>query len=175
MQINVSQLLKASIGSTRHYKANELVNVTDDNNENIVQGDVRLTRTDRGILAKGILQISVEATCSRCLSVYSRPLALNIEEEYFPTVDVISGASLHLPDDPGYFTIDENHVLDLSEAMRQYELLNIPMKPLCYEDCAGLCPYCGHNFNHGPCGCLSQDTDPRWTKLTELTSASNNY
>lgn len=171
MQISVSQLLKASIGTTRHYKANENVNITDDNNKRTVHGEVELTRTNRGILAKGTLQIAVEATCSRCLSIFSRPLTLNIEEEYFPTIDVISGALLNVPDEPGCFTIDEHHVLDLSEAIRQYELITLPMKPLCRQDCAWLCPHCGHNLNQGPCNCLPRDADPRWNKLNELTSA----
>jgi len=45
-------------------------------------------RTDRSILVKGTLHTEVEVTCSRCLSLFSCPLALNIEEEYFPTADV---------------------------------------------------------------------------------------
>lgn len=173
MQINVSQLLKASIGTTRHYEVNETVDVNDDNNNRTVQGEVTLTRTDRGILARGTLETEVEVACSRCLSLFGCPLALNIEEVYFPTIDVVSGAPLPLPDEPGCFTIDERHVLDLTEAIRQYELLAIPMKPLCREDCAGLCPYCGHNLNQGPCGCLRREVDPRWAKLYKLASASD--
>ena len=164
MQINVSQQLKEAIGSVRNYEISEIADIA--GNKSVVQGEVRLTRTDRGILAKGILQTEVEATCSRCLSLFGCPLALNIEEEYFPTVDVVSGASLPLPDEVGYFTIDEHHVPDLTEAVRQYALLAVPMKPLCREDCAGLCPNCGHNLNQGPCNCLPQEADPRWAKLT---------
>ena len=125
-------------------------------------------RTDRGILAKGTLHTEIEATCSRCLSSFSCPLALNIEEEYFPTVDVVSGARLAVPDEPGCFTIDEHHTLDLTEAICQYAILAIPMKPLCREDCAGLCPSCGHNLNHGPCDCPPQEMDPRWSELSKL-------
>jgi uncharacterized protein len=46
-------------------------------------------------------------------------------------------------DEPGAFTIDRNNILDLEEAVRQYSTLAIPMKPLCREDCPGLCPVCG--------------------------------
>jgi uncharacterized protein len=157
MQLNVSQLLKSSIGSTRNYDLSDTVDIT--GGGSMVEGKVRLTRTDRGILVKGMLHTGVEVTCSRCLSLFSCPLALNIEEEYFPTTDIINGTSLPLPDEPGCFTIDEHHVLDLTEAIRQYALLATPMKPLCDEDCAGLCPYCGHNLNQGACNCLNQSSE----------------
>jgi uncharacterized protein len=168
MQINVAQQLRAPIGSIRHHEVNQIIDVTGDGNGSLVQGKVRLMRTDRSILVKGVLDTEVELTCSRCLSLFSCPLTLNIEEEYFPTTDVVTGASLPLPEEPGCFTIDEQHVLDLTEAVRQYALLAIPMKPLCREDCAGLCPNCGHNLNRGPCGCPPQGADPRWSELSKL-------
>ncbi len=171
MRINVSQQLKASIGSTRKYEVSEFVNVA--GGKSMVQGEVGLMRTDRSILAKGTLHTEVEVICSRCLSLFSCPLTLNIEEEYFPIADVVSGASLPLPEEPGCFTIDEHHVIDLTEAIRQCALLAIPMKPLCRGDCAGLCPSCGHNLNQGSCGCSPQETDPRWSALSKLTLASD--
>ena len=166
MSINVSQQLKGPIGSVRNYELSEVVDIA--GGGSLVQGELRLMRTDRGILAKGTLHTEVEVICSRCLSLFSCPLALNIEEEYFPTVDVVSGAWLPVPDEPGCFTIDEHHILDLTEAICQYALLAIPMKPLCGEDCAGLCPNCGHNLNYGPCDCPSQGMDPRWSELSKL-------
>ncbi len=169
MRINVSQQLKASIGSIRKCEVSEIVDVA--NGKSMVQGEVGLIRTDRGILAKGTLHTEVEVTCSRCLSLFSCPLTLNIEEEYFPIKDVVSGASLPLPEEPDCFTIDEYHVIDLTEAIRQYALLAIPMKPLCRGDCAGLCPNCGHNLNQGPCDCSPQETEPRWSELNKLTLA----
>jgi len=172
MQINVSQLLKASIGSTRDYEVGEAVDI---GGGSMVRGKVRLTRTDRGILVKGTLHAEVDVTCSRCLSLFSCPLALNIEEEYFPTTDVFSGASLSLPEETGCFTIDEHHELDLTEAILQYALLTMPMKPLCREDCAGLCPHCGHNLNLGACNCPPQEADPRWSELSRLASAGDDF
>ena len=168
MRINVSQLLKEPVGSIRHYQANEIVDVAIEGNSSPVQGEVKLMRTDRSILVEGTLHTEVEITCSRCLGPFRCPLTLNIVEEYFPTVDVISGARLTVPDEPGSFIIDEQHTLDLSEAIRQYCLIAVPMKPLCREDCAGLCPSCGINLNQQQCHCPSQPIDPRWLELTKL-------
>jgi len=167
MWINVSQLFKEAVGSTREYEVNETVDVGDSSYE--VQGDVRLLRTGRGILVKGILYTGVEVTCSRCLSLFNCPLTLSIEEEYLPTIDIEGGTPLPLPKESGYFTIDEQYVLDLTEAIHQYVMMAIPMKPLCHEDCAGMCPTCGHNLNQGPCDCLPQGLDPRWADLSGLT------
>ena len=167
MQINVSQLFKEPIGSTRQHEIDETIDIDGGSCE--IQGKIKLVRTDRGILVKGTLQTVIEVTCGRCLSFFNCPLVLNIEEEYFPTTDVVSGVSLPLPEEPSYFTIDEYYVLDLTEAIRQYMMLAIPMKPLCCEDCAGICLTCGHNLNQGPCGCLPQEADSRWSELNRLT------
>ena len=156
MQISVSELFKESIGSTRQYEINETIDVSGGSRE--VQGEVELVRTDRGMLVKGTLHTEIEVTCGRCLSLFDCSLTLNIEEEYFPTTDIVSEALLPLAGEPGYFTIDERYVLDLTEAIHQYIMLAIPMKPLCREDCAGLCPSCGHNLNLGPCTCTPRET-----------------
>jgi uncharacterized protein len=160
MQVNVAQLLKGNIGSVRDYDVDEVIDVTGSGNGSPVKGKLSFTRTDRSILVKGLVDSEVELTCSRCLNQFNCPLKLNIEEEYFPTTDVNSGASLPASGDPDHFTIDERHVLDLTEALRQCALLAIPMKPLCREDCAGLCPTCGRNLNLGPCNCPPPEAAP---------------
>ena len=165
-QINVSQQLKGAIGSVRDYEVNETIDI--EGTSYTVSGTVTLLRTDNGILAKGTLSTGSELTCSRCLEQFSNPLKLEIEEEYYPTIDILSGAVLPQQDDPNVFTIDEHNVLDLTEAIRQYTLLAIPMKPLCKADCAGLCPSCGSNLNKKKCACPPVPTDSRWAKLGEL-------
>lgn len=164
MQINVVQLLKDSIGSSRNYQVDELDPVG-----RPVQGDIVLLRTDRGILVRARLTATVEAACSRCLAYFDYPVKLQIEEEYFPTVDLATGAALPLPEELGAFTIDDTHILDLAEAVRQYSVLAVPIKPLCRPDCAGLCPQCGYNLNRGPCHCPPPPRDPRWATLLAAT------
>ncbi|MFC1871641.1 DUF177 domain-containing protein [Chloroflexota bacterium] len=170
MQINVSQLLKSDIGSIRGFEVSGVVDITGGGAGSVVSGAVRLMRTDRGILVAGTINTQAEVICSRCLVTFSCPLALNFEEEYFPVLDVVSGIPVAVPGEPGSFTIDEHHVLDLTEAVRQYALLVIPMKPLCREDCSGLCPECGQNLNQGLCHCPPQPVDPRWAVLTKLSN-----
>jgi len=151
VRINVSQQLKESMGSVRSYKVSDYVEI--DGVEMPLEGDLKLTRTDKGLLAEAKLRAELELTCSRCLGSFTTPLLVDIEEEYFPRINIVTGANLPLPDEPGCFTIDEHNMLDLTEAIRQYALISLPVKPLCREDCAGLCPTCGCNLNEVTCAC----------------------
>lgn len=170
MEINVSQQLKAHIGNVREYDISEPADIMGIGVSTLVEGTAKLTRTNRGILVQGNFHTKVPVECSRCLTVFDYPLNINIEEEYFPVIDVNSGIAVKVPDEPGSFTIDTHHILDLSEAVRQNALLAIPMKVLCRSDCAGLCQQCGKNLNEGQCNCNSEQIDPRWTKLVNLAS-----
>jgi len=138
MQLNVSQLLKEAIGATRQYEVEGTVDIEDGGRGSRVQGWVKLTRTNRSILVTGKLQMAVDVVCARCLSTFVCPLDLDIEEEYFPMLDISSGMSLPAPEEPSSFTIDEHQMLDLTEAVRQYAVIAIPMKPLCKPDCPGI-------------------------------------
>ncbi len=171
MEINVSQQLKAPIGNVREYEISDPIDILEIGVVSKVEGTVKLTRTNRGILAQGTLQTRIPVECSRCLKVFDYPLSVDIEEEYFPVIDVNSGTPLEIPEEPGGFTIDEHHILDLKEAIRQNILLAIPMKPLCREDCAGLCQSCGKDLNQGQCDCNKAEIDPRWSKLAKLSTA----
>lgn len=161
MIVNVAQLLKEPVGSTRR------LDLSGDE-ELEARGDMELMRTDEGVLVRGRVFTEVETSCSRCLAPFDCPVSLDIEEEFLPTFDVISGLPLPPPEDPDAFTIDDHHILDLHEAVRQYALLALPMKALCRQDCAGLCPECGHNLNEGTCSCPPSSLDPRWARLEQL-------
>ncbi len=169
VQANVSQLLQEPIGATREYEVDAEVSIA--GGRSPVWGPVTLTRTDRGILAKGRIESEIRLACSRCLAQDQLPISLDIAEEYFPTTDIQSGVALPASEGSGGFTIDEHHVIDLTEAIRQYAEMKIPMKPLCLDSCAGICPSCGRNLNESACDCRPQDTDPRWAVLLETKAA----
>jgi uncharacterized protein len=171
MEVNVSQQLKAPIGNVREYEISEISDILGQGIGTPVQGKVKFTRTNLGILVQGKLQAKVSVECSRCLKTFDYPLTINIEEEFFPVIDVNTGVPVDLPDDPGGFTIDDHHILDLNEAIRQNALLAVPMKPLCRKDCAGLCQICGKDLNKGQCDCEQPEIDPRWSKLADLAAA----
>ena len=158
MQINVSQLLKEPIGSSRTYHIEEQVNR---DNINSIAGDVLLIRTNRAIIITGKMTASLKVVCSRCLKPVDCEVHFNFEEEAIPGPGEDS-SSINQNDN---LTIDEGHILDLSEMIRQYAWLTAPAKPLCRLDCAGICPTCGRDLNEGTCQCPSNTVDPRWSNL----------
>ncbi|MGI8552513.1 MAG: YceD family protein [Dehalococcoidia bacterium] len=167
MEFNVAQLLRESIGSRRVYHVKDHVQAEKSATVDI-EGQVVLLRTDRSILVTAELTTGEELSCSRCLALAQVPLALDIEEEYYPTVDVVSGATLPRPEEPAAFLIDAHHALVFDEAIRQHLVMAEPMQPLCRPDCAGLCPECGADRNGDPCHCQEEPIDARWTALRNL-------
>ncbi len=169
MEYHTAQLLREPVGSRRtyHVDESELKGAAGP-----IVGEVTLLRTDAGVLAQAALRTSVAITCSRCLSAARIPVALEVEEEYYPTVDLETGTAVLPPDEETPFLIDAHHILDIREAVRQQLVLAEPMQPLCRDDCAGLCPACGSDLNAGPCGCPTPDVDPRWAALNELIQVS---
>ncbi len=131
--VNVAQLLKQPTGSSWSYRADEIV---DAQAKDSIQGKLTLTHSGQGILIRAELTVKVELTCSRCLNEFLYPVSFSIEEEILSTINVSSG--LPLSKEPSDFTVDSNNMLDLGEIIRQYTLLNLPMKPLCQPDCAGI-------------------------------------
>ena len=167
MKINVAQQLKEHVGAVREYDIDEV-----DEDGFPIRGNVRLLHTNRSVLVTGTLDTSIRCECSRCLEQFEYPIKMNIEEEYFLTRDPVSGLPLPPPTETGAFLIDENHILDLGEAVRQYKIMALPMKPVCREDCAGLCPHCGHNLNYETCECPPAPPDARWAPLQALRTKS---
>lgn len=165
MKINVAQQLKNSIGDVRH------CSVDDTSDEGFpIQGDAKLVLTNRSILVTGRFRIVSNHICIRCLVEFEHSTEFEIEEEFFFTRDILTGLSVPLANYADGFIIGEDHVLDLSEAIRQNFLLNLPANPVCHSECSGLCHKCGHNLNDGPCHCSEGQIDPRWYPIKNLFS-----
>jgi uncharacterized protein len=165
---NVSTLLREEIGATREYDVDDraLVDIETPRHERVA-GRVTLLRTKEGVLATAHLRGEQSDACSRCLRTVAVPMELELEEEFFATTDVRTGARLARPGEPEAFLISPQQQLDLEEAVRQAWLAAQPMQPLCRADCQGLCPKCGKDWNEGPCSCVAEE-DERWGPLRRL-------
>lgn len=166
---NVAQLMKAPVGTSLVYDFKE-DDVHFDDDLTVVGplvGHARMRRTNQGLLVDGWAKLTLKRTCDRCLKEFEQPLHVNFEEQFYPTVDVISGMPVAPFNEEDGFPIDEHHELDLTEAIRQNILTALPMVALCQEDCKGLCSQCGHDLNLGPCEC-KPEIEPRWSALEHL-------
>ena len=163
MRINVAQQLKGHIGESRSIVINET-----STDGFPIHGKATLVLTNRSILVTGSFDTTVKCICSRCLVEFEQSYALKLEEEFFPENGFLSDGLMREDKYADGFSIGEDNILDLNEAFRQNTLVNIPLKPICQQDCAGLCPKCGSNLNIHSCSCDKKQIDPRWTPLQKV-------
>lgn len=160
MQFNVSQLLQEPVGSSRHYALQAEPPVR--------RGEVEFIRTPTGVLLRATVEVLLEAECSRCLASFGYPRDMYMEEVYYQQVDVATGARVETEAEADSFLIDRRHVVDISEAVRQYGEMAADMQPLCRPDCPGICAQCGQDLTLSACACESEPIDPRWAPLAAL-------
>jgi uncharacterized protein len=172
MRYNVAQLLKGPTGGTRRYQLSEEIGNLDQDLEPLspLVGSVTLMRTSQGILVTGRLRATLQMTCRRCLEPAEIRVQFDLQEEFHPVVRMSDVVLDDVPEEEydEALLIDEHHILDLREVIRQGLWLAAPMEALCRRDCAGLCPNCGGNRNLGECHCAEAVTDPRWAALQAL-------
>jgi uncharacterized protein len=135
--------------------------------EPVLSGPVRLLHSQGGVLVQGKLHAQATLSCSRCLEPVAVPLDVELEEIFTPTIDILTGRPIQGEEEDRALWIDDRHLLDLSEVLRQDVLLALPMHVLCREECRGLCPMCGQNLNQGSCSC-TPEPDARWAALLDL-------
>ncbi len=123
------------------------------------------TRTGSRYLLEGEIEAVVRGECSRCLKAF--------DFKIYTEFSLVLQRGRGIPD-----RIEEEDFILLSEAqeydfdifpmVREAILLEMPIKCLCAESCAGICPGCGADLNEGVCGCGEETGDPRWGPLKKL-------
>ncbi|HEY7112616.1 MAG TPA: DUF177 domain-containing protein [Thermoanaerobaculia bacterium] len=130
-----------------------------------------IARIEGGYALEGRYAFRGKLECSRCLV----PYAFAVDEPFTLTLlprkaGAVGEAELSREDlDVNFYEGDELAVAPIAEERVQMAL---PMKPLCREDCLGLCPRCGADRNAGPCGCKVEEADPRWGALADWKNAT---
>jgi len=128
----------------------------------------RVIKAGEEMVLHGTLRGAFNLTCSRCLKELARPFEIEVSATYVqPSAEGLEvrtkGDDAEEP--PLLFFGDE---IDLVSGIREDLLLNVPLKPLCHDDCRGLCPQCGTDLNEGECGCNRTTIDQRLSVLREI-------
>jgi DUF177 domain-containing protein len=169
LKFNVAQLLREEIGGRRSYEFSEAsLPLDEETTLNEIVGSVRFTRTASGVLVDVKTHGTIELLCMRCLTPTPIQIEMHSRDEFHSKIEVNTGIPLPKPDDEDPFFITENHLIDVGEVIREYALLELPMRLLCRPDCKGICPTCGAELNAGPCNCQSDDGDERFAVLRAL-------
>jgi len=117
-------------------------------------GTVRLEKHGKDILVRGHLAGHLDLTCSRCLDYYAAPYDADFDLLLLPGSEPLAQEEeLTAADLDVDFISGEN--IDRQGIVREQIILSMPLKPLCHEDCRGLCPGCGANLNREACTCES--------------------
>ena len=121
-----------------------------------IDGTVRLEKHAKDVLVRGHLAGRLELACSRCLEGFSFPVQGDFDLLLAPGSDTMSGEEEELSAadlDLDFYT---GKVIDLENIIREQIILTMPLKPLCSEDCRGLCTRCGANLNQERCVCKTE-------------------
>jgi uncharacterized protein len=194
MQFNVAQLLKEPIGAIRRYELVEDISELDPDLAALgpLVGSVELIRIHSGVLARANLSTALQVACNRCLEPIALPVRFSIEESFRPLTEVHTGRYI-APDEfegeeedleDAALIIDEHHVLDLSEVVRQSIWLNLPMYPSCNWTGVGKCPNLTRYLRElkttqeqtsEDVGVNEEEkVDPRWAALLALRKEQGN-
>lgn len=128
----------------------------------------RIEKKEKEVFVKGIINGEVELQCSRCLKDYKMPIKSIVELSYHPIEELNKEELVELKSDEMDVDFYRKGLIETEDIVRDQILLSIPMKPLCSEDCKGLCHICGTDLNEFSCGCTTKETDPRMAVLQTL-------
>jgi uncharacterized protein len=130
-----------------------------------IAGQVRLTRTNRGILVDARLSTSLAGECARCLRPLTTPIDIKLDEEYLPSIDLHSGRAVDTDAEPDALRLTDHHEVDLEPSVRDAIILAEPIAPLDRPDCPGLCVVCGLPLDEAEHDHPDDDIDPRLEAL----------
>lgn len=117
------------------------------------------------VFVRGRLSATVPQTCGRCLEPFPARVEVPVDVRLIPKPAVADSVELGADDlDVDFYDNDE---LDVTRVVENEAMLALPMKPLCREDCRGLCPACGANRNVAPCTCAARPPDARLAVLRD--------
>ena len=119
------------------------VQFADDFSINGLDGAIIVTRSQQGVLLQGNFSGDLQLECARCLKKYNHALAWDFDELYFFNGQNATKEDFILPDDAQ---------IDVKAIIKDEALLDIPINPICKEDCQGLCQVCGTDLNLSDCG-----------------------
>jgi uncharacterized protein len=117
---------------------------------------------------EGRVRTELELACSRCVDPFRMPVDGAFDLRYLPASAMSQEDEREIAADDLDTSYYRDDRIDLNELLREQFYLALPMKPLCRDDCRGLCPQCGANLNLAACGCAPRWADPRLEPLRAL-------
>ena len=164
MLIDIDKLPKEGLKVSRDF---EFLNV-DLVEENTVfleptHSEVMIKKIGEEIWIKGRITARLSFVCCRCLAPFEFPVDSKFDLIYLPEEFDEIKEELEDEDFNKYFYY--THHIDLREVVLEQLNLTFPFRPLCSENCQGICAVCGRIIKDGKCACVGREADPRLQKL----------
>jgi uncharacterized protein len=143
LRFNVGYFHNLPVGSHRdiHFEFPE-IHLPPDLDLKQFSGLVHISRTPQGLLFEGKFEAIAQTECVRCLEPFDLQLNTEFDEVYAYNSGSFTESGLYVPEDGN---------IDLSPVVREYLLVESPIKPICTPECQGLCIECGENLNLSTC------------------------
>ena len=131
---------------------------------------VKVTRMHEDVLAQGEASATARLECSRCLAETALALTGTFDALFVPQKGAHGTRTGRRDAEWAAREVNfyDEGTIDLSDEIRECLTVELPLKPLCKPECAGLCPTCGDDLNDGPCGCKPEADDGPWAALRDL-------
>ncbi len=133
-----------------------------------VELDLRLEAVSEGVLVTGTVRAETVGECSRCLEPFTGSVDLYLTELFAYPNSVTEQTT---EEDEVYRMVDDE--IDLEPVIVDAVGLELPLRPLCSDDCAGLCPECGIRLAIAESGHGHEIIDPRWAGLAAAIGAGS--
>jgi uncharacterized protein len=172
MEIDLTELTADGVRVDEGYGGDDLVSAPD--LERSVPLGARLTAWVRpegsGARVTGEITATVRAECDRCLKPVEVAVAGTFDQRYVWTGEDVTAPSLLVEPDALDVERLDGPTFDTRTLAREQIELNVPIRVVCAEDCAGLCPICRADRNATTCNCEDEPADPRWAALQDIKS-----
>jgi uncharacterized protein len=135
-----------------------------------VRSEIQASREADQYRVDGHVSVPVSTSCSRCL----KPLDFNVSSRftiYFRRETFSNSQAndeVELEERDLISTSFSGDELDLFPEIGEQVALEIPVKPLCKEQCKGICPSCGADLNSSPCNCNTEDFPHKFNALKDF-------
>lgn len=133
-----------------------------------VEARIAISRAGEHYILEGSIRGGLQLRCDRCLDCFTLPMDARFRIALSCTAQDDAEEEVELLEEDMGVGFIEGEEVDLAEVVREQIYLYAPIKCLCREDCAGLCPGCGANLNQGPCGCVPRQMHPGFSVLRNL-------
>ncbi len=136
--------------------------------EGPISVNMRMERAGRNVRVRGDIRTTLRLNCSRCVEDFSWIVASEFDFPIITPEDSGKHPDRSLSPEDMEVSFFDGESVDVERIAAEQIFLLIPIKPLCREECEGLCPRCGANLNLGPCRCTHEAGSSPFDALRDM-------